>query len=245
MKNNYQEIYINMDDSGVLHSNEKCCIYGGVVFTSKIEQENFGRKYKSILKQIKCKYCHSDISKCSHICPEIKDTNIKPQHKRWIWNLIKKETCFAVIINNKKVNASIMNNKDSRGRYRDYTQRIVIKKVIDNLIKNGKINPSIPIKLIIRIDQQATATDTNREFIKDIEKELKVGMVNLEYNIIHKPIIFSDLEIDLKYVLSHRHISIQASDFIAGETRRIILSDTDRLTMLKKLDYLDIKLFLP
>lgn len=245
MSNNYQEIYISMDDSGVLHPNEKCCIYGGVVFTSKIKQENFGRKYKSILKQIKCKYCRSDISKCSHICPEIKDTNIKPQHKRWIWNLIKKETCFAVIINNKKVNTSIMNNKDSRGRYRDYTQRIVIKKVIDNLIKNGKINPSIPIKLIIRIDQQATATDTNREFIKDIEKELKVGMVNLEYNIIHKPIIFSDLEIDLKYVLSHRHISIQASDFIAGETRRIILSDTDRLTMLKKLDYLDIKLFLP
>ena len=62
-------------------------------FTNKLEQENFGRKYKSILKKIKCKYCHSDISKCSHICPEIKDTNIKPQHKRWIWNLIKKETC--------------------------------------------------------------------------------------------------------------------------------------------------------
>lgn len=61
-----------------------------------------------------------------------------------------------------------MNNKDSRGRYRDYTQRIVIKKVVENLIKNEKINSSMPIKLIIRIDQQATATDTNREFIKDV-----------------------------------------------------------------------------
>ena len=47
------------------------------------------------------------------------------------------------------------------------------------------------------------------------------------------------------YVLSHKHISIQASDFIAGETRRIILSDLDKLTMLKKLDYLDVKIFLP
>ena len=130
MKINYQEIYINMDDSGVLHPNDRCCVYGGIVFTNKLEQENFGRKYKSILKKIKCKYCHSDISKCSHICPEIKDTNIKPQHKRWIWNLIKKETCFAVIIDNKRVNTSIMADKESRGRYRDYTQRIIIKKVI-------------------------------------------------------------------------------------------------------------------
>lgn len=70
-------------------------------------------------------------------------------------------------------------------------------------------------------------------------------MTNLEYNMIHKPILFSKLNIDLMYVLSHKHISIQASDFIAGETRRIILSDLDKLTMLKKLEYLDVKLFLP
>ena len=80
---------------------------------------------------------------------------------------------------------------------------------------------------------------------KDIEKELTIGMTNLEYNMIHKPILFSKLNIDLMYVLSHKHISIQASDFIAGETRRIILSDLDKLTMLKKLEYLDVKLFLP
>lgn len=245
MKINYQEIYINIDDSGVLHSNERCCVYGGIVFTSKLEQENFERKYKSILYKIKCKYCHSDISKCSHICPEIKDSNIKQKHKRWIWNLIKKQTCFAVIIDNKRVNSSIMNDKDSRGRYRDYTQRIIMKKVINKLIKDNKINPNSPIKLIIRIDQQATATNTNRAFVKDIEKELILGMTNLEHNMIHKPIIFSKLTIDLMYVLSHKHISIQASDFIAGETRRIILSELDSLTMLKKLEYLDVKLFLP
>lgn len=245
MKNNCQEIYINMDDSGVLHPNDKCCIYGGIVFVGKEEQDNFGRKYKSILNKIKCKYCKSEISKCRHICPEIKDTNIMSSHKRWLFNMIKKQECFAIIINNKKVKQDIMNSVGSRGRYRDYAQRILIKKVVDHLIKDKKIDPYKPIKLIIRIDQQATSTDTNRQFISDIEKELKIGMVNLEYNMIHKPIIFSKLIIDLKYVLSHRHISIQASDFIAGETRRVIVSNIDRLEMLKKLDYLNIKLFIP
>lgn len=245
MKNNCQEIFINMDDSGVLHPNDKCCIYGGIAFVGRNEQDDFDRKYKSILNKIKCKYCKSDISKCHHRCPEIKDTNIGNSHKRWIFNMIKKQDCFAIIINNKKVKNDIMNSVGSRGRYRDYAQRILIKKVIDSLIKNKKIDPYQPINLTIRIDQQATSTDTNRQFISDIEKELTVGMINLEYNIIHKPIIFSKLTIDLKYVLSHRHISIQASDFIAGETRRIIISDIDHLDMLKKLDYLNVKIFIP
>ena len=184
MKKDYQEIFINIDDSGVLHSNERCCVYGGIVFTNKMNQEFFERKYKSILRKIRCCYCRSDISRCVHICPEIKDTNIKPSHKRWIWNLIKKETCFAVIIDNKKVCSSIMNNKVSRGRYRDYTQRIIIKKVIQKLINNKVINPNLNVKLVIRIDQQATATNTNRDFVSDIEKELTVGMTLYSHRIL-------------------------------------------------------------
>lgn len=241
----HQELYINMDDSGVLHRNEYCCIYGGLVFMSKQHQDDFGRKYKSILNRIKCCYCKSNMRKCYHICPEVKDTNIYPKHKRWLFHLIQKELCFAVMIHNEKVKASIMENKNARGRYRDYAQRIVIKRILEYCIQKKIINPNVPLKLIVRIDQQATSTDTHRAFIADIQKELIEGMVNLEYHMIHKPILFSTLEIDLKYVLSHRHISIQASDLIAGETRRIILSDTDSLIQLKKLEYLDVKLFLP
>ena len=71
-----------MDDSGVLHQNEYCSIYGGLIFFSKQQQDDFGRKYKSILNKIKCCYCKSNKLKCCHICPEIKDTNIHSNHKR-------------------------------------------------------------------------------------------------------------------------------------------------------------------
>lgn len=242
---NEQEIYISMDDSGVLHYNERCSVYGGIVFLKKSEQEDFERKYKSIINKIKCKYCHSNKEECLHICPEIKSANVKDKDKRRLWNLIKKEICFAVIINNKKVNENIMNNKASRGRYRDFTQRVIIKKVMDKLIKSHLINPYIPIKLIIRIDQQATITNANEFFLNDIYKELTKGIKNFAYNTIYNPIIFSNLEIDLKYVLSHRHISIQAADFIAGEARRTIISNIDASSKLNKLKYLDVKLFLP
>ncbi len=242
---NVQELYINMDDSGVLHQNEYCSIYGGLIFFSKQQQDDFGRKYKSILNKIKCCYCKSNKLKCCHICPEIKDTNIHSNHKRWLFNMIQKEICFAVVIHNQKIKKSIMENKNARGRYRDYAQRLLIKRVLEYCIQNQYINPFLPIKLIIRIDQQATSTDTHREFIFDIQKELTQGMTNFEYRMVHKPILYAKLEIDLKYVLSHRHISIQASDLIAGETRHVILSNMDSITMLKKLDYLNIKLFLP
>lgn len=240
-KNELQNVFINMDDSGVLHRNDKYCVYGGIVFTDKKEMDAFRRKYKKALSQINCKYCRENRENCKHNCPEIKDSNIKGNHKRWLFNMIKKEQAFAVIIDNAMVNDSIMMSKSSRGRYRDYAQRLIIRRVIAYLIKEGRICPDLPVNLVIRIDQQATTTDVDRKFVMDIERELVVGMKNFDYNMKHKPILFADIDIDLKYVVSSTNTLIQASDFIAGETRRAILNSGDS----NEINYLDVKLFLP
>ena len=52
-----QEIYINLDDSGKLTSNELISVYGGIVCTSKKEKDKFITQYKSIINNIKCNYC--------------------------------------------------------------------------------------------------------------------------------------------------------------------------------------------
>lgn len=240
-----QIIYINMDDSGVLHYNEEYCIYGGIVFVGSGNRDNFIRKYKSSIKQIKCCYCQSDISRCKHKCPEIKDTNIHAKHKRWIFNIIKKNFTYALIISNQKIRDDIMDSKGSRGRFRDYAQKRIIKEIVQKLISQGQINPYKPVKLVIRIDQQGTSTDTGRAFETDIYNELINGTYNYNYNLIYKPVLFSKLEIDLKYVLSHKHECIQASDIVAGETRRIMISDIDIAEKIKELSFLGTKLFLP
>ena len=79
MRNEVQEIYINLDDSGKLSSKEDISVYGGVVFLSKKEKDKFITQYKKIINEVKCEYCKI----CNHVCPEIKNTNIKPEHKRW------------------------------------------------------------------------------------------------------------------------------------------------------------------
>lgn len=38
-KNNKQEIYINLDDSGKLTNKEEISVYGGIVFISKKEKK--------------------------------------------------------------------------------------------------------------------------------------------------------------------------------------------------------------
>ena len=242
---NEQTVYIHMDDSGVFHLNENICVYGGIVFLNKDDQDNFTRKYRSTINQFKCKYCNGTKGKCRKRCPELKDTNLNSTDMRRIFNLLKKEFTYALVIENQKVKKDTMNNKSKRGKFRDYAQRRMIKQILVKLISLNKIDPNKPLKLIVRIDQQTTSTDSIRPFVEDITRELTKGIYNAKYDINFPPILFSDFDIELKYVVSHRHICIQASDIIAGETRKIIISGLMRIDLLKKLEYLNVKLFLP
>ena len=241
----YQKIYINMDDSGVLHQNDSYCVYGGIVFIGKERRDKFIRQYKSILNGIKCEYCPNKKKNCPHKCPEIKHSNIYPYHKRRLYNLIKKYITFAIVINNHKVNENIMNSKSSRGRFRDYCQRRIIKEILQNMLTKKLIDPYKPIELVIRIDQQGTSTDTNRAFTYDIQHELTDGIYNLNYDLVYPKIIYAKLKIDLKYVVSNNHVCIQASDLIAGKVRSILLSNTKQIDKRKELEVIDNLLFLP
>ena len=52
-KEEYQEIYINLDDSGKLTKKEKVSVYAGIVFLSKQEKDKFITQYRKIINYIK------------------------------------------------------------------------------------------------------------------------------------------------------------------------------------------------
>lgn len=70
-------------------------------------------------------------------------------------NYIKSYFSIALIIDNNKVYDYIINNKASKGRYIDYTIRRLIKSVVQELIKNKKIDSHKNVRLIINIDEQS------------------------------------------------------------------------------------------
>lgn len=221
-KRHLQEIYFNLDDSGKLSKKEAISVYGGLVFLSKADKDKFITQYRSIINNIKCHYC-DHANACDHICPEIKNTNIKPSHKRWLMNYIKKYYVVALIIQNPNVYEYIMNNTAAKGRFLDYSIRRLIKSVIEKLIKTKAVDASLPLRLIINIDEQTTKNNGYYNLRDGLFEELKYGIANYNYGMKINPIWFGDLDISLTYQESKNSYVVQAADLTAGTIRKIAL----------------------
>lgn len=242
MKKNkeYQEIYINLDDSGKLTKKEKISIYAGVIFLSKEEKDKFITQYRKIINEIKCSYCSQTKGSCTKKCKEIKNTNIQKGHKRRVMNYLKNYYKIALVIDNSKVYNSIIANKSSKGRYIDYTIRRLIKSTIEKLIIDKKIDPSKNVRLIINIDEQSTKSNGYYNLKDGLIEELTKGISNFNYDVIYPKILYGKLEILLSYQDSGKSYLVQASDLIAGTTRRKVL-DNPKDT----LDFLEHKIYFP
>ena len=243
-----QTIYINIDDSGKLVDSEKVSIYAGLVFTSKKEKDKFITQYRSIIQNIKCKYCEKDVIICksNKSCPELKHNMLKPKHNRQLMNYIKKYSTLCCIINNEKVYTNIKSDTASRGRFLDYSLKLLIKHVIKSLIKEKRLNPNLPIKLIINIDEQTTKTNGYYNLRDGIIEELKYGIFNFNYGYFNTPIVNSDLEVNLCYQKSEKSYLIQASDLVAGTIRNFYLNNIENLLDFnKRIEFVDYKIFLP
>lgn len=245
MQNKLQEIYINLDDSGKLTTNEQVCVYGGIVFLSKNSKDKFITQYRSIINEIKCKYCHK--KDCNKKCPEIKNTNIKPSDKRRLMNYIKKYHVVALVINNTAIYDHILSNKGSKGRFIDYAIRRMIKESIKNLIKSHRIDAYKNTRLIINIDEQTTKNNGYYNLKDGVYEELKHGITNYNYGHIITPIIHGEFNLTLSYQNSANSYVVQAADLLAGTIRHIsldaILNHDDYFIKLTNL--VDFKIILP
>lgn len=240
-------IYIFMDDSGKLSENEKVSVFAGIAFINKKEKEKFNRQYKKIIEEIRCSYCSEQKDMCNNNrCPEIKNFNIKSKHKRRIINLCKQQHTYAVIIDNTRIYKSILNSKASKGRYTDYAQKMIIKKIIQDLINNGTIDPDNDLNLLIQIDQQSTKSNGYYSLQESIDEELSKGIINFNYRVVHKPIIHGNLRVEVKYMDSKKVYGIQASDIIAGSVRKTVLISNNNSEINQKLNsFLKSKIMLP
>ena len=247
MENKMQAIYINMNDSGKLVSSEKVSIYAGLVFVDKKEKDRFITQYRKIINQIRCSYCSKYIKNCieKDICPEIKHNMLKHKHIRWIMNYLKQYSVVCCIINNNKVFDEIKNNKASRGRFLDYSIKLLVKNTIKKLIEEKRIDPNRPIKLVINIDEQTTKTNGYYNLKDGIFEELKYGIINYNYGIKYNEIIYSDLDVEVNYQHSDKSYLIQSADLIAGTVRRTYLDSESFEDFYKKINFVDYLVLLP
>lgn len=243
-----QIIHINIDDSGKLVNSEKVAIYAGVVFTSKKEKDKFITQYRSIVQDLKCRYCKMNNEECKEedVCPELKHNMLKPEHNRQLMNYIKKYSILCCIINNNKVYSNIKNDTASRGRFLDYSLKLLIKQTVKGLIKEKRIDPDKSIRIVINIDEQTTKTNGYYNLKDGIFEELKYGINNFNYGCAYKPVVNSELDVQVCYQKSERSYLIQASDLVAGTVRNLYLRNMeDAMEFSKRTEFINYKIFLP
>lgn len=171
---------------------------------------------------------------------------LKPKHRRQLMNYIKKYSILCCIINNEKVYPNIKENTASRGRFLDYALKLLIKQTVKGLIREEKIDPHKPIRLILNIDEQTTKTNGYYNLKDGIVEELKYGIINYNYGAFHTPIIFSSLEVNVCYQKSEKSYLIQAADLVAGSVRKLYLNNiNDLLEFSKRTDFINYKIILP
>ena len=161
-------------------------------------------------------------------------------------NYIKKYSILCCVINNNKVYPNIKNNTASRGRFLDYSLKLLVKQTIKMLIKEKRIDADLPVKLILNIDEQTTKTNGYYNLKDGIVEELKYGIFNYNYGFLNTPILNSDLEVNVCYQKSEKSYLIQASDLIAGTVRKLYLLNLDNpLEFSKRIEFVNYKIFLP
>lgn len=260
-----QIIYINMDDSGRLVQNEPSelvFVYGGVFFLSLHDQENFSRQYKALVDLIKPKYCNNFLKdsslnenhctthnhqNCIYTCPELKSNMLKPKDRRRLLNFIKKYDTAVAVISNYKINNSIFDNKASKGRFKDYIIKREVKKIIENLISQNRLNKQIPVKIILNLDEQSTISNGYYDLADSIREELQFGIMNYNYGITFHPIL-SSVKVIVKYKNSYYNYPVQAADLLVGEVRHAYynyLQNNDFEFYQKRTNFLNTSIYLP
>lgn len=217
--NKEQIIYISLDDSGKLNSKEKYLVYAGLFFTNKKELERFKALYKNIRNEISKKYIYNNID-------ELKGHTLKNKDRLRLLRFIHRYSTAGLVVDNSQIQKQeVLFSKDSKGRYRDYVIKLLIKDIIIDLIKKEKIDPYKPVALIINMDQESAKTNGRYKLNEGIYEELVKGIINYNYGFKTTPILFNKLTVKIYMQNSKDSLIIQASDIIANNIWRNMINN--------------------
>lgn len=121
---NKQIIRIYLDDSGKISENEDYAVYSGLVFIEKEKLNAFTNKYKTVRNELwkKNEYKNYD---------ELKGNNLKHKDRLRLLKLMKNEFKIALVIKNKSIRKKeILTNASSKGRFKDYALKRLIKEAL-------------------------------------------------------------------------------------------------------------------
>lgn len=226
-----QIIRIYLDDSGKISEYEDYAVYSGLVFIEKEKLNAFTNKYKTIRNELWKKNEYKDYD-------ELKGNNLKHKDRLRLLKLMKNEFKIALVIKNKFIRKrEILTNISSKGRFKDYALKRLIKETFKYLIYKKLVNPNQPVVLVLNIDQETTKSNGYYSLTNGIYEEIKMGINNFDYGLTFKPILFSEFEVIRNSHNSKENIVIQSADILSNDIRRCLYKKIPLFT--------DLVLYLP
>lgn len=202
-----QEVFIYLDDSGVLHRNAegRYFVYAGYFFLSKKEKDRALNRYRAASRRVN-----------KNVPQELKAFGASGKTKRFLVSILKESESFSCVVDKNAVYDVILQNKKSIHRYKDYCLKRAAKAKLQDLISRGLIDPNLPTTLRFFIDNQPTSTDGIYNLRESIKEELSSGIANFDYGVTHPALFHNQLEVFTSFCDSRVNPLIQASDMLAN-----------------------------
>lgn len=206
------DMFVYSDESGVFdYKHGRYFVYGGLVFTDKLQRDEAIRRYRAAEKAFRKKPIYKNM-------PELKASLLKPDDRRDLFKLTSGYDRFVFVVNmNSLDKRRIFCDKQSKNRYMDWMYKVGLKKVFQRLIARGSIIAGDQMTIHCFVDEHSTATNGLYDLRKAIYQEFHEGTSNLRYEMFHNPILKeSELDVRVKYVNSECEELIRAADIIAN-----------------------------
>ena len=203
-------IFIYSDESGVLDKKHNdYFVFGGVMFFSKEQKEQWARKYITAEKTIR--NCESVDN-----CKEVKASNITNKSKSKLYRSLNNTEKFGIVIAQKRLGDGLFENKKSKQRYLDWAFKMAVKSKFLELIKKGILDPLQVENLYFYVDEHSTATNGLYELRETMEQEFKHGVWNFDYMVYHPPIFPKLKSLRVEFCNSKVKTLVRAADIIAN-----------------------------
>ena len=202
------DIYIYSDESGVFDSkHNKYFVFGGLVC--------FGKSEKDVLER---KFIHAERAIAPRYQPgmELKASRISNKDKGKLFRCLNGAFKFCVLIHQRELNQRIFQNKRHKQRYLDYAYKIVLKKCLESLVKNGFLKPKSVENMNVYCDEHHTATDGKYELRESLLAEFKYGVWNPNWDGFIDPLFWSMHGINVFFCDSKKVTLVRAADIIAN-----------------------------
>lgn len=224
-----QNITMVFDDSGVISKNSRYpyFVYAGYTFIDDDSRNKARNHYKKINQGIKKEL---KLGKGE----ELKAYGLKIKYRQALYNALKKEYKQAGIVYIPKIYNSILENKNSIVRFKDYILKRIVKNRISTLINKGIIFNNIETTINIYIDEQLTCSNGFYRLKEGIQEELNHGICNFNYGVYYNNIFQIPAKIDVRFCDSKNNYLIQASDILANRLFNACIKNDQKLKNIDK-----------